>query len=93
LEELVREKVKTYLTSQRDTLVAKLSQKVKDLQQNNDLWKRQVKDLQVKVNDVTVLQQKLEKRKAATAALRVIVSILSYVDIKCNVLLNVFDFR
>ncbi|XP_060573444.1 activating transcription factor 7-interacting protein 1-like isoform X2 [Ruditapes philippinarum] len=70
LEELVREKVKTYLTSQRDTLVAKLSQKVKDLQQNNDLWKRQVKDLQVKVNDVTVLQQKLEKRKAATAALR-----------------------
>ncbi|XP_045213839.2 activating transcription factor 7-interacting protein 1-like isoform X2 [Mercenaria mercenaria] len=70
LEELVREKVKAYLTSQRDTLVAKLSQKVKELQQNNDLWKRQVKDLQVKVNDVTVLQQKLEKRKAATAALR-----------------------
>lgn len=68
--------MKQYLTSQRDTLVAKLSQKVKELQQNNDLWKRQVKDLQVKVNDVTVLQQKLEKRKAATAALRVIHSLL-----------------
>lgn len=59
------------MVSQQDTIIGKLTKKIKDLQQNNDLWKRQVKDLQVKVNDVTVLQQKLEKRKAATAALRV----------------------
>ena len=63
--------MKAFLAAEHDKVVSGLKQKIKDLQQNNDLWKRQVKDLQVKVNDVTVLQQKLEKRKAATAALRV----------------------
>ncbi|XP_052760351.1 activating transcription factor 7-interacting protein 1-like isoform X2 [Mya arenaria] len=70
LDALVREKVKVYMTSRQDVLVTKLSAKVKELQTNNDLWKRQVKDLQIKVNDVTILQQKQEKRKAATAAHR-----------------------
>jgi len=68
---MVREKVKAYMQSRQDSIVAKLTTKIKELQLNNDLWKRQVKDLQVKVNDVTILQQKQEKRKAATAALRV----------------------
>lgn len=71
LDKLVREKVKAYMLSEEKTLVGKLTAKVKELQQNNDQWKRKVKDLQVKVNDVTIVQQKMEKRKAATAALRV----------------------
>ncbi|XP_052262643.1 activating transcription factor 7-interacting protein 1-like isoform X2 [Dreissena polymorpha] len=70
LDKLVREKVKAYMLSEEKTLVGKLTAKVKELQQNNDQWKRKVKDLQVKVNDVTIVQQKMEKRKAATAALR-----------------------
>ena len=67
----MKEKVAAYLASQRETLIAQLTQKVKDLQISNEQWKAQVKELQVKVTDVTLLQQKHEKRKAATAALKV----------------------
>lgn len=71
LEELIQERVAACLASQRETLIGQLSQKIQDLQVSNDQWRAQVKELQAKVTDVTVLNLKHEKRKAATAALKV----------------------
>ncbi|KAL3877905.1 hypothetical protein ACJMK2_035547 [Sinanodonta woodiana] len=70
LEDLVWVKVAQYLKSQREGLFGMLQQRIKDLSAANDRWKAEVKEMQIKINEVTVLQQKHEKRKAATAALR-----------------------
>ncbi|KAK3592675.1 hypothetical protein CHS0354_015977 [Potamilus streckersoni] len=70
LEDLIRLKVAQYLKSQREGLFGMLQQRIKDLSAANDRWKAEVKEMQIKINEVTVLQQKHEKRKAATAALR-----------------------
>ena len=71
LEALVRSKVQCYMSVHQDDEIVKLRKKVADLQEANDKWKTQARELQKQVVDLTVLKQKLEKRKAATAALRV----------------------
>lgn len=71
LEALVRSKVSAYLKAHRDSKMESLKSKIVDLQMANESWRTQAKELQKKVLDLTVLQQRLEKRKAATAALRV----------------------
>lgn len=68
---MVKTKVLNYLKTQKDGMVAELQQKVEELQASNDMWKQRVKDLEKQILDVTVLQQRHEKRKAKTAALRV----------------------
>ncbi|XP_041362218.1 dentin sialophosphoprotein-like isoform X2 [Gigantopelta aegis] len=70
LEVLVRSKVQTYMSAHRDEEIVQLQKRVADLQEANDKWKTQARELQKQVVDLTVLKQKLEKRKAATAALR-----------------------
>ncbi|XP_071105052.1 activating transcription factor 7-interacting protein 1-like isoform X2 [Haliotis cracherodii] len=70
LEALVRSKVSAYLKAHRDSKMESLKSKIVDLQMANESWRTQAKELQKKVLDLTVLQQRLEKRKAATAALR-----------------------
>ena len=71
MEDLIQERVAAYLATQRETLLGQMTQRMKNVQISNDSWKDQVKELQVKVTDVTVLNLKHEKRKAATAALKV----------------------
>ncbi|XP_062598603.1 activating transcription factor 7-interacting protein 1-like isoform X2 [Saccostrea cucullata] len=70
LEKMVKTKVLNHLKNQKEGLVAELQQKVEELQASNDMWKQRVKDLEKQILEVTVLQQKHEKRKAKTAALR-----------------------
>ena len=60
-----------HLRSYRDVTIKDLHRKIHDLQRTNDMWKNKAKDLERKMLEVTVLQQKHEKRKAKTAALRV----------------------
>lgn len=68
---MVKTKVLNHLKTQKDGIVAELQQKVEELQASNDGWKQRVKELEKQILGVTVLQQKHEKRKAKTAALRV----------------------
>ncbi|XP_048763272.2 uncharacterized protein LOC125671541 isoform X2 [Ostrea edulis] len=70
LDKMVKTKVLNYLKTEKEGLVAELRQKVEELQASNDMWKQRAKDLEKQILDVTVLQQKHEKRKAKTAALR-----------------------
>uniref|UniRef100_K1Q3G1 Activating transcription factor 7-interacting protein 1 n=1 Tax=Magallana gigas TaxID=29159 RepID=K1Q3G1_MAGGI len=67
---MVKTKVLNHLKTQKDGIVAELQQKVEELQASNDGWKQRVKELEKQILEVTVLQQKHEKRKAKTAALR-----------------------
>lgn len=71
LDKMVKTKVLNHLKTQKDGIVAELQQKVEELQASNDGWKQRVKELEKQILGVTVLQQKHEKRKAKTAALRV----------------------
>jgi hypothetical protein len=68
---MVKTKVLNYLKNEKEGLVAELRQKVEELQASNDMWKQRARDLEKQILEVTVLQQKHEKRKAKTAALRV----------------------
>lgn len=70
LDKMVKTKVLNHLKTQKDGIVAELQQKVEELQASNDGWKQRVKELEKQILEVTVLQQKHEKRKAKTAALR-----------------------
>lgn len=70
LDKMVKTKVLNYLKTQKDGIIAELQQKVEELQASNDSWKQRVKGLEKQILEVTVLQQKHEKRKAKTAALR-----------------------
>ncbi|KAL5018374.1 hypothetical protein ScPMuIL_004096 [Solemya velum] len=70
LEELIRNKIVSQLKSQKDGLISQLQNKIQELQTSNESWKTQVRELQKQVLELTVLQKKNEKRKAATAALR-----------------------
>lgn len=80
---MVKTKVLNYLKTQKDGMVAELQQKVEELQASNDMWKQRVKDLEKQILDVTVLQQRHEKRKAKTAALRVSMQ-SGHLDQNCN---------
>lgn len=80
---MVKTKVLNYLKTQKDGMVAELQQKVEELQASNDMWKQRVKDLEKQILDVTVLQQRHEKRKAKTAALRVSMQ-SGQLDQNCN---------
>jgi DNA repair exonuclease SbcCD ATPase subunit len=60
-----------YIRTYRDETLKDLHRKIDDLQRNNDHWKNKAKDLERRMLELTVLQQKHEKRKAKTAALRV----------------------
>ena len=63
--------MKAHLFTHRDTVLAEMMKKLLELQVSNDLWKSKAKELCAKVAEVTVLQTKHDKRKAATAALKV----------------------
>lgn len=67
---LVKAQVMCYLRSYRDETIRDLHRKIHDLQGTNDMWKNKAKELERKMLELTVLQQKHEKRKAKTAALR-----------------------
>lgn len=68
---LVKAKVMLYLRTYRDETIKDLHRKIDDLQSSNEMWKNKARDLERKMLELTVLQQKHEKRKAKTAALRV----------------------
>ena len=68
---IVKAKVMLYIRTYRDETLKDLHRKIDDLQRNNDHWKNKAKDLERRMLELTVLQQKHEKRKAKTAALRV----------------------
>ncbi|XP_060064216.1 activating transcription factor 7-interacting protein 1-like [Ylistrum balloti] len=70
LEQIVRTKVKMYMKVERDEKYKELQEKVEELTQNVDFWKSNYRELERQVLNVTILQQKHEKRKAKTAALR-----------------------
>ena len=63
--------MKAHLSTHRDKVLAEMMKKLLELQVSNDLWKSKAKELCAKVAEVTVLQTKHDKRKAATAALKV----------------------
>lgn len=48
-----------------------LNRRVEELKESQEEWRQKAKDLERQVLDLTVLQQRLEKRKAHTAALKV----------------------
>ncbi|CAG2239245.1 Activating transcription factor 7-interacting protein 1 [Mytilus edulis] len=70
LSMLVKAKVMLYLRTYRDETIKDLHRKIDDLQSSNEMWKNKARDLERKMLELTVLQQKHEKRKAKTAALR-----------------------
>ncbi|KAK7493336.1 hypothetical protein BaRGS_00015462 [Batillaria attramentaria] len=70
LEAMVRSKVKAHMAQQQVAELRTLRLRVVELQQAQDEWRQKAKDLERQVLDLTVLQQRLEKRKAHTAALR-----------------------
>lgn len=48
-----------------------LNRRIEELVQSEEEWRQKAKSLERQVLDLTVLQQRLEKRKAHTAALKV----------------------
>ncbi|XP_033748462.1 activating transcription factor 7-interacting protein 1-like isoform X2 [Pecten maximus] len=70
LDQIVRTKVKMYMKVERDERYKEMQEKVEELTQNVDFWKSNYRELERQVLNVTILQQKHEKRKAKTAALR-----------------------
>lgn len=67
----MRSKVKAYLARQQSAELRALQARVDELLQAQEEWRKKTKELEHQVLDLTVLQQRLEKRKAHTAALRV----------------------
>ena len=51
--------------------MADLQKKVEELTAANEQWKARARDISKQMSEVTILQQKYEKRKAKTAALKV----------------------
>lgn len=76
LKDLVKAKIQSYLKSEQLGIIQELQTKIDELQEANDKWKQKAKDLEKQMLDLTILQQKHEKRKAKTAALRVSIIIL-----------------
>ncbi|CAI9716460.1 activating transcription factor 7-interacting protein 1 isoform X5 [Octopus vulgaris] len=71
LAEIVKREVMNILNSKETTLES-LQVKIDELQATNEYWKTQAKELHKEVLELTVLQQKQEKRKAAAIALKAI---------------------
>ncbi|XP_052828674.1 activating transcription factor 7-interacting protein 1 isoform X4 [Octopus bimaculoides] len=71
LAEIVKREVINILNSKETTLES-LQVKIDELQATNEYWKTQAKELHKEVLELTVLQQKQEKRKAAAIALKAI---------------------
>ncbi|XP_050393552.1 activating transcription factor 7-interacting protein 1 isoform X2 [Patella vulgata] len=74
LEKMVRKKVLQLIKSYRDETIADLQRKITTLTEANEKWKNTAKDLHKQVVDLTIVQHRLDKRKAATAALKIITS-------------------
>ncbi|XP_021359853.1 activating transcription factor 7-interacting protein 1-like isoform X1 [Mizuhopecten yessoensis] len=70
LEQIVRTKVKMYMKVEREKKYKEMQDKVEELTQTIDFWKSNYRELERQVLNVTILQQKHEKRKAKTVALR-----------------------
>lgn len=60
------------ILNSKETTLESLQVKIDELQATNEYWKTQAKELHKEVLELTVLQQKQEKRKAAAIALKVI---------------------
>ncbi|KAK3091930.1 hypothetical protein FSP39_023792 [Pinctada imbricata] len=84
LDNLLKAKIRKFLLSEKEGIVAELQKKVEELSSLKEEWKAKARDLSKQIMDVTVLQQKYEKRKAKTAALKQIStkSIGLQVDVK-----------
>ncbi|KAK6169118.1 hypothetical protein SNE40_020232 [Patella caerulea] len=74
LEKMVRKKVLQLIKSYRDDTITDLQRKITTLTEANEKWKNAAKDLHKQVVDLTIVQHRLDKRKAATAALKIITS-------------------
>lgn len=63
------------ILNSKETTLESLQVKIDELQATNEYWKTQAKELH---KELTVLQQKQEKRKAAAIALKVINSVFVF---------------
>lgn len=71
LEALVVSAAKAAIERYQSSEILALNRRVEELKESQEEWRQRAKDLERQVLDLTVLQQRLEKRKAHTAALKV----------------------
>lgn len=71
LEALVISTAKAAIERYQSSEILALNRRVEELKESQEEWRQRAKDLERQVLDLTVLQQRLEKRKAHTAALKV----------------------
>ncbi|KAL8591011.1 hypothetical protein ACOMHN_021776 [Nucella lapillus] len=70
LETLMMLSAKKAIEQYQSPEVLALNKRIQDLQESQEEWRKKAKNLESQVLDLTVLQQRLEKRKAHTAALK-----------------------
>ena len=71
LEALVIATSKAAIERYQSTEILALNRRIEELKESQEEWRQKAKELERQVLDLTVLQQRLEKRKAHTAALKV----------------------
>ncbi|XP_076459287.1 uncharacterized protein LOC143292668 isoform X2 [Babylonia areolata] len=70
LETLITTAAKKAIEQYQSPEILTLSRRVEELNKSQEEWRQKAKNLERQVLDLTVLQQRLEKRKAHTAALK-----------------------
>lgn len=70
LEALITASAKKAIEQYHSPEVSTLTKRIEELQEGQEEWRQKAKNLERQVLDLTVLQQRLEKRKAHTAALK-----------------------
>ena len=78
LEQLTKTGAKLAIERFYSEEVLTLNRHYQEIKEAHDEWRNKAKDLQSQVLELTVLQQKLDKRKAHAAALKVLLLLLFF---------------